>query len=86
MLSSKRCQEGDDLLAHVDEYRADPLRLGGDGCPGGELRLLLIVHELAYQDGDLIGGGIEREVSSLDDVDLRVWHVFAIAFRLPVVE
>jgi hypothetical protein len=49
-------------------------------------RLLLGLHELTYQGRNLICFGIKREVSCVEYVDLRVWYVLAIAFRLAKIE
>src|ERR1700734_1129485 len=44
--------------------------------------LLLTLHELIYQNRNLIGSGIKGEVSAFDYMDLRAGHVFAIVIRL----
>jgi hypothetical protein len=48
--------------------------------------LLLCLHELAYQGCDLIGFGIEREVSCFEYVDFCVRYVLAVAFGFASVE
>ena len=48
--------------------------------------LLLRLHELTDQRGNLVCFGIECEVSCVKDVNLRVWYILAVAFRLAGVE
>jgi len=48
--------------------------------------LLLRLHELTYQGCNLICFGIERGVSCVEQVDLRVRYVLAVAFRLAEIE
>ena len=58
---------------------------------GGGLRfepsaLALCPHKLAYQRRDLICFGVEREVSCVEDVDLRRRYVLSVAFRFAWIE
>lgn len=46
----------------------------------------MCLHELTDKGGYLVGFGIEGEVSGVEDVDLCVGYVLAIAFGLAEVE
>ena len=49
-------------------------------------RLLLPLHEPTYQRRNLICFGIQREVSCLQHMDLRIRHVLVVAFWLARIE
>ena len=48
--------------------------------------MLLPPHESTYQGRDLIGLGIEREMSRVENVDFRGEYVLMVAFRLSEIE
>src|SRR5580658_10852458 len=45
-----------------------------------------LLHEISNELRNLIGGGIEREMPSIDDVHFGLRHVAAIGFRLRWIE
>ena len=48
--------------------------------------LLLHLHELTYQCGDLVGCGIQGEMTSIENVDFGLRHIFSVSFRLAGIE
>src|ERR1044072_2796958 len=79
----------------VAELMAATLAGSSSGCQGGGIArraapprwcLLLRLHELAQQRRNLICFGIKREVSCVQNSDLRVGDVFAVTFGLADIE
>lgn len=48
--------------------------------------LLLRFHELTYEGRNVIGSGIEREVSSVEQVNVGIGYILAVTFWLPQIE
>src|SRR5215469_6654763 len=54
----------------------------GSSLPPTSVRLFSCLHEVTYQDSNLIGRSVQGVVTGFEDVNLSVGHVLVIALRL----
>lgn len=50
------------------------------------LALTFCLHEFTYQRSNLIGFGVQREVACVQDIDLSIRYILAVALRLTKIE